>query len=89
EAAKVNFTNNSNNPNNSKLNTTANYLINLDRAAEFNGFNLHNKDALLRNDFVVNLNKPHSRFAVRGLYLINYSAIANTCFVVHHNASHT
>ncbi|NDU51604.1 Fe-S cluster assembly protein SufD, partial [Francisella tularensis subsp. holarctica] len=89
EAAKVNFTNNSNNPNNSKLITTANYLINLDRAAEFNGFNLLNKDALLRNDFVVNLNKPHSRFDVRGLYLINYSAIANTCFLVNHNASHT
>ncbi|ACD30900.1 Fe-S cluster assembly protein SufD [Francisella tularensis] len=89
EAAKVNFTNNSNNPNNSKLITTANYLINLDRAAEFNGFNLLNKDALLRNDFVVNLNKPHSKFDVRGLYLINDSAIANTCFLVNHNASHT
>ncbi|MDE5039610.1 Fe-S cluster assembly protein SufD, partial [Francisella tularensis subsp. holarctica] len=68
-AAQVNFTNNSNNPNNSKLITTANYLITLDRAAEFNGFNLLNTDALLRNDFVVNLNKPHSRFDVRGLYL--------------------
>ncbi|MDE4994490.1 SufD family Fe-S cluster assembly protein, partial [Francisella tularensis subsp. holarctica] len=76
-------------PNNSQLITTANYLINLDRAAEFNGFTLLNKDALLRNDFVVNLNKPHSRIDVRGLYLINYSAIANTCFGVNHNASHT
>ncbi|MDE5030025.1 SufD family Fe-S cluster assembly protein, partial [Francisella tularensis subsp. holarctica] len=45
-------------------------------------------DALLRNDFVVNLNKHHSRFDVRVLYLINYSAIANTCFLVNHNASH-
>ncbi|MDE5009073.1 SufD family Fe-S cluster assembly protein, partial [Francisella tularensis] len=33
--------------------------------------------------------KPHSRFDVRGLYLINYSAIAHTCFLVNHNASHT
>lgn len=89
EAAKVNFTNNANNPNNTKLITTANYLINLDRAAEFNGFNLLNKDALLRSDFVVNLNKSHSRFDVRGLYLVNDNAIANTCFLVNHNASHT
>ncbi|MDE4942612.1 Fe-S cluster assembly protein SufD, partial [Francisella tularensis subsp. holarctica] len=44
EAAKVNFTNNSNNPYNSKLITTANYLLNLDRAAVFNGFNLLNND---------------------------------------------
>ncbi|MDE4994459.1 SufD family Fe-S cluster assembly protein, partial [Francisella tularensis subsp. holarctica] len=42
-----------------------------------------------RNDFVVNLNKPQSWFDVRGLYLINYSAIANTCFLFNHNASHT
>ena len=89
EAAKVNFTNNANNPNNTKLITTANYLINLDRAAEFNGFNLLNKAALLRSDFVVNLNKPDSRFDVRGLYLVNDNAIANTCFLVNHNASHT
>lgn len=89
EAAKVNFTNNANNPNNTKLITTANYLINLDRFAEFNGFNLLNKYALLRSDFVVNLNKPHSRFDVRGLYLVNDNAIANTCFLVNHNASHT
>ncbi|ORM38621.1 Fe-S cluster assembly protein SufD [Francisella endosymbiont of Ornithodoros moubata] len=89
EAAKVNFTNNANNPNNTKLITTANYLINLDRAAEFNGFNLLNKYALLRSDFVVNLNKPHSRFDVRGLYLVNDNAIANTCFLVNHNASYT
>lgn len=89
EAAKVNFTNNANNPNNTKLITTVNYLINLDRAAEFNGFNLLNKYALLRSDFVVNLNKPHSRFDVRGLYLVNDNAIANTCFLVNHNASRT
>ncbi|AEI36284.1 Fe-S cluster assembly protein SufD [Francisella salina] len=89
ESAKVNFTNNADNPNNTQLITTANYLINLDRAAEFNGFNLLNKDALLRNDFVVNLNKPYSRFDIRGLYLVNDNAIANACFLVNHNASHT
>lgn len=89
ESAKINFTNNADNPNNTKLITTANYLVNLDRAAEFNGFNLLNKDALLRNDFVVNLNKEYSRFDLRGLYLLNDTAIANTCFLVNHNASHT
>ncbi|AIT08709.1 Fe-S cluster assembly protein SufD [Candidatus Francisella endociliophora] len=89
ESAKINFTNNADNPNNTNLITTANYLVNLDRAAEFNGFNLLNKDALLRNDFVVNLNKEYSRFDIRGLYLLNDSAIANTCFLVNHNASHT
>lgn len=89
ESAKVNFTNNADNANNTKLFTTANYLINLDRAAEFSGFNLLNKDALLRNDFVVNLNKEHSRFDIRGLYLVGDSAIANACFLVNHNASNT
>lgn len=89
ESAKINFTNNADNPNNTKLVTTANYLVNLDRAAEFNGFNLLNKDALLRSDFIVNLNKEYSRFDVRGLYLLNDTAIANTCFLVNHNASHT
>ncbi|MDE4974408.1 SufD family Fe-S cluster assembly protein, partial [Francisella tularensis] len=48
-----------------------------------------NQDAILRNDFVVNLNTPHSRFDDIGQYLINYSAIANSCFLVNHNASHT
>ncbi|WP_150466308.1 Fe-S cluster assembly protein SufD [Francisella sp. SYW-9] len=89
ESAKVNFTNNADNANNTQLFTTANYLINLDRAAEFNGFNLLNKDALLRNDFIVNLNKEHSRFDIRGLYLVSDSAIANACFLVNHNASNT
>lgn len=89
ESAKVNFTNNADNPNNTQLITTANYLINLDRAAEFNGFSLLNKYGLLRNDFVVNLNKPHSRFDIRGLYLVADNAIANACFLVNHNASHT
>lgn len=89
ESAKVNFTNNADNANNTKLFTTANYLINLDRAAEFNGFNLLNKDALLRNDFIVNLNKEHSRFDIRGLYLVSDNAIANACFLVNHNASNT
>ncbi|MGQ4002617.1 Fe-S cluster assembly protein SufD [Francisellaceae bacterium CB300] len=89
ESAKVNFTNNADNPNNIKLLTTANYLVNLDKAAEFNGFNLLNKDSLLRNDFVVNLDGEHSRFDVRGLYLINDQAVANACFLVNHNASNT
>ncbi|ASG67969.1 Fe-S cluster assembly protein SufD [Francisella halioticida] len=89
ESAKVNFTNNSNNSNNTKLVTTANYLVNLDMAAEFNGFNLLNKDALLRNDFIVNLNKEYSRFDIRGLYLVSDNAIANACFLVNHNASNT
>ncbi|MED7818458.1 MULTISPECIES: Fe-S cluster assembly protein SufD [unclassified Francisella] len=89
ESAKINFTNNADNSNNTKLFTTANYLVNLGRAAEFNGFNLLNKDALLRNDFIVNLNKEHSRFDMRGLYLVGDNAIANTCFLVNHNASHT
>lgn len=89
ESAKINFTNNADNPNNTNLITTANYLVNLDRAAEFNGFNLLNKDALLRNDFIVNLNKEYSRFDIRGLYLLNDNAIANACFLVNHNASHT
>ncbi|MED7789505.1 Fe-S cluster assembly protein SufD [Francisella sp. 19X1-34] len=89
ESAKVNFTNNADNANNTQLFTTANYLINLDRAAEFNGFNLLNKDALLRNDFIVNLNKEHSRFDIRGLYLVSDSSIANACFLVNHNASNT
>ena len=63
--------------------------MNLDKAAEFNGFNLLNKDSLLRNDFVVNLDGEHSRFDVRGLYLINDQAVANACFLVNHNASNT
>ncbi|MDE4990536.1 SufD family Fe-S cluster assembly protein, partial [Francisella tularensis subsp. holarctica] len=32
---------------------------------------------------------PHSRFDVRGLFLIYYSAIAYNCFLVIHNASLT
>ena len=89
DSAKVNFTNSSNNDDNLNLLTTANYLVNLDKNAEFNGFNLLNKDALLRNDFVVNLNKEGSRFDVRGLYLLNHQALANVCFLVNHNASNT
>ncbi len=89
ESAKVNFTNNADNPNNIKLITTANYLVNLDKSAEFNGFSLLNKDSLLRNDFVVNLNGEHSRFDVRGLYLLNDNAVANACFLVNHNSSST
>ena len=89
ESAKVNFTNNADNPNNIKLLTTANYLVNLDKSAEFNGFSLLNKDSLLRNDYVVNLDGEHSRFDVRGMYLLNDNAIANTVFLVNHNASNT
>ncbi|MFT4693458.1 MAG: Fe-S cluster assembly protein SufD [Francisella sp.] len=89
ESAKVNFTNNADNPNSINLLTTANYLVNLDKSSEFNGFSLLNKDALLRNDFVVNLNGEHSRFDVRGLYLLNDNAVANACFLVNHNASNT
>ena len=89
ESAKVNFTNNADNPNSINLLTTANYLINLDKSSEFNGFSLLNKNALLRNDFVVNLNGEHSRFDVRGLYLLNNNAVANACFLVNHNASNT
>lgn len=89
ESAKVNFTNCADNDNNSGLITTANYLVNLDKSAEFNGFNLLNKDNLLRSDFTVNLNKEHSRFDVRGLYLLNNTATANACFLVNHNASNT
>lgn len=89
ESAKVNFTNNADNLNNVKLLTTANYLINLDKTAEFNGFSLLNKDSLLRNDFAVNLNGVHSRFDIRGLYLLNDNAVANACFLVNHNASNT
>ena len=89
ESAKVNFTNNADNPNNIKLLTTANYLVNLDKSAEFNGFSLLNKDSLLRNDYVVNLDGEHSRFDVRGIYLLNDNAIANTVFLVNHNASNT
>lgn len=89
ESAKVNFTNCADNENNAKLITTANYLVNLDKAAEFNGFNLLNKDGLLRNDFTVNLNKELSRFDIRGLYLLNDTATANACFLVNHNASNT
>jgi Fe-S cluster assembly protein SufD len=89
ESAKVNFTNNADNPNSINLLTTANYLVNLDKSSEFNGFSLLNKDALLRNDFVVNLDGEHSRFDVRGLYLLNDNAVANACFLVNHNASNT
>ena len=89
KSAKVNFTNNAANPNNTKLLITANYLVNLDETAEFNGFNLLNKDSLLRNDYVVNLNGVHSKFDVRGLYLLNDNAVANVCFLVNHNASNT
>ena len=89
ESAKVNFTNNADNPNNVKLLATANYLVNLDKSAEFNGFSLLNKDSLLRNDFVANLDGEHSRFDVRGMYLLNDNAVANTVFLVNHNASST
>jgi Fe-S cluster assembly protein SufD len=89
ESAKVNFTNNADNPNSINLLTTANYLVNLDKSSEFNGFSLLNKDALLRNDFVVNLDGEHSRFDVRGLYLLNDNAVANACFLVNHNTSNT
>jgi len=89
ESAKVNFTNNADNPNNIKLLTTANYLVSLDKSAEFNGFSLLNKDSLLRNDFVVNLDGEHSRFDVRGMYLLNDNAVANAVFLVNHNASST
>ncbi|MBK2044850.1 SufD family Fe-S cluster assembly protein, partial [Allofrancisella guangzhouensis] len=89
ESAKINFTNNANNSNNVELLTTANYLVNLEKNAEFNSFNLLNKDALLRNDFIANLNKEGSRFDIRGLYLLNNQTIANACFLVNHNASNT
>ena len=89
ESAKVNFTNNADNPNNIKLLTTANYLVNLDKFAEFNGFSLSNRDSLLRNDFITNLNGKHSKFDMRGMYLLNDSAVANAVFLVNHNASNT
>ena len=89
ESASVNFTNNADNPNNKKLLTTVNYLVNLEKNAEFNGFNILNKDGLLRNEFVVNLNQEHSRFDLRGLYLLNDEAMANVCCYVNHNASDT
>ncbi|QIV96049.1 Fe-S cluster assembly protein SufD [Allofrancisella inopinata] len=89
ESAKVNFTNNADNSNNIALLTTANYLVNLEKNAEFNAFNLLNSDALLRNDFIVNLNQEGSRFDIRGLYLLNHQAIANATFLVNHNASNT
>ncbi|KEI35806.1 iron-sulfur cluster assembly protein SufD [Francisella sp. W12-1067] len=89
ESARVNFTNNADNSNNIELLTTANYLVNLAKNSEFNAFNLLNRDALLRNDFVANLNQEGSRFDIRGLYLLNNQAIANTTFLVNHNASNT
>ncbi|QIV94528.1 Fe-S cluster assembly protein SufD [Allofrancisella frigidaquae] len=89
ESARVNFTNNADNSNNIEFLTTANYLVNLAKNSEFNAFNLLNRDALLRNDFVANLNQEGSRFDIRGLYLLNNQAIANTTFLVNHNASNT
>lgn len=89
ESGQINLVNNSDNPNNENLLVTSSYLINLDKNAQFNALNILHKDALLRNDYLVNLNGEGSSFDARGLYLINNKSIANACFLVNHNASHT
>jgi Fe-S cluster assembly protein SufD len=89
ESSELNFVHNSDNPNNTKMLVTANYLVSLDKNAEFNALNILHKDALLRNDYMVNLNGEGSKFNARGLYLITGRSIANVCFDVNHNASNT
>ncbi|MFC4891815.1 SufD family Fe-S cluster assembly protein [Pseudofrancisella aestuarii] len=89
DSAKVTYTNNSDNANNKDFIITSNYLINFGENAEFNGFCILNKDHLLRKDIVVNLNESHSRFDLRGLYLLSDVACADVCCLVNHKASDT
>ena len=89
ESSKVIYTNVADNNNNKNFLITSNIVSNHSKNAEFIGFNILSKDAMLRNDFLVNLNEENSKFDTRGMYLLTNKSIADTIFLVNHNASKT